>query len=261
MKNYHIQKLNEVLELKQKNNPSYSMRAFARFLEIDSSNLSAILKGKRGLPPHRADEVACKISLTAFEKKKFINSTYQKKYKLNDIKKKHSSFEVLNEDLHYDLIAKWEYFAVFELLKTKVDNVLDIKWVSNRLSISKDRALSVVSTLDELGFISIKENTFNLNFKNLDTTFDISSLALKEAHKESLEIGINKLNEIDISKRDFSSLSLALNKEQIPVIKSLIREFQDKIYSFLDSENKQAQEVYMLNTQFFPLTEEERSKK
>ncbi len=258
MNDYCGKKLNEILELRRKANSSYSLRAMARDLEIDSSNLSAIINGKRGLPPRRAEFIAKKLSLTAFEKSQFINSSYKKKYKLDELNSGERGCHIVDEELHYDLIAKWEYFAIFELLKTKNDNKIDCEWISKRLGISQDKTWNVIKTLEHLGFISTDENNFQLLAESLETTFDVSSEALKTSHKESLELAEEKLNEVEIMMRDFSSLTIAINSNQIPVIKTLIREFQDKIYNLIDQSDMEKNEVYMLGTQFFPLTKNDK---
>lgn len=60
-------------ERRQKKNPSYSLRAFARDLEIPCSRLSEILNRKRGLSQRRAPALADKLYLSPTEKEYFVD--------------------------------------------------------------------------------------------------------------------------------------------------------------------------------------------
>lgn len=61
------------LERRQRKNPSYSLRAFARDLEVPSSRLSEILNRKMGLSETRAVALADKLNLSSSEREFFID--------------------------------------------------------------------------------------------------------------------------------------------------------------------------------------------
>lgn len=61
------------LERRQRKNPSYSLRAFARDLEVPSSRLSEILNRKMGLSETRAVALAEKLNLSSSEREFFID--------------------------------------------------------------------------------------------------------------------------------------------------------------------------------------------
>ena len=46
----YISKLKKTLAISQKENPSYSLRAFAKKLDMHSATLSMVLNGKRSIP-------------------------------------------------------------------------------------------------------------------------------------------------------------------------------------------------------------------
>ena len=58
---FYINKIKEDLSHKQRLNPHYSLRAYARDLGIHSSTLSQILKGKRPLPLKNSVEIVKKL--------------------------------------------------------------------------------------------------------------------------------------------------------------------------------------------------------
>ena len=52
--------------------PQYSLRAFARDLEISASRLSAVLRGKQGLSEASATRLASKLGMEALTAQRFI---------------------------------------------------------------------------------------------------------------------------------------------------------------------------------------------
>ncbi|MEE6249990.1 MAG: hypothetical protein VX583_06285, partial [Bdellovibrionota bacterium] len=56
-KAHYIHILMEKLSSRQSRNPSYSLRAFANDIGIHPSSLSQILKGNRGLPQSKLNQV------------------------------------------------------------------------------------------------------------------------------------------------------------------------------------------------------------
>ncbi len=48
-------------------NPKYSLRAFARFLEIDPSSLSQYLRGRRKFTEKQVETLALKLGLSPLE--------------------------------------------------------------------------------------------------------------------------------------------------------------------------------------------------
>lgn len=73
-KNTYHEVLMEKFEQKKKNNPSFSLRAFARFLEMSPSKLSQILNSKQGLTIPYAEKICQKLNLSEQEKNWFCDS-------------------------------------------------------------------------------------------------------------------------------------------------------------------------------------------
>src|SRR5262245_5929390 len=74
----HIEILRKEFNLREQKNARYSVRAFARLLGIDSSSLSAILRGKRPFPASLAEQVCSRLKLSDSEKKMFFRSVISK---------------------------------------------------------------------------------------------------------------------------------------------------------------------------------------
>jgi plasmid maintenance system antidote protein VapI len=55
--------LTREFEQRRERKPSYSLRAFARFIELDPSHLSKVFRGQRGLSQERASAIFRKLGL------------------------------------------------------------------------------------------------------------------------------------------------------------------------------------------------------
>ena len=93
-----------LVEMK-KRNPSYSLRAFARKLEISPSALSEIIAGRRKVSRRTAARVFGKINMTSSEQEK-----------LNALMRQEDSRKPLPEDV-FSIIAGWQYYAILSLFE------------------------------------------------------------------------------------------------------------------------------------------------
>ncbi len=250
--NYYVTKIKEKLSLKQKQNPNYSLRAFSRDLNLHCSTLSQIIKGKRSLPLKRAVDVAKNLGLSPKEKTLFMESFYRSKTNIDEIEIPQLDERFMLDESYYQVISQWEHFAVLELFNL-AEYDLSIRGIAKKLDISIMRTEVVVQNLLHCSLlIQTPEGDFERVHSDIKTTEDISSQALKESHRETLELGKRKLDEVELEFRDFSSSTLAVDLEKIPEAKTIIREFRQKMTSLL--KNGKKTDVFQLAIQFYPLT-------
>lgn len=249
---FYLFKLQEELSRRQRVNASYSLRAYAADLNIDSSNLSAIFRRKRGLPAKRAEGIAERLGLSPMERALFISSVYRKTCKIDQIPVVANKKKYLLDEAHYRLVAEWEYYAVLSLMETD-DFQSDPEWMAERLDVSRQRIEVVLGNLKELGFIEEKtEQKIERKVAKLETSEDIFSQALQKSHVEAMQLANKKIAETDVSQRDYSSMTMAIDPRKMNDAKAIIREFEDKMQVLMNG--SQLSEVYQLNVQFFPLT-------
>lgn len=253
---YYIECINNKFQEKLSINPSYSLRSYSRFLEIAPQVLSEIFNGKRHLPMKNADQIIVKLGLAphnAYLFKKSLNST---KSRLKDIAKLSLSEEhILSNERHFKIIAEWEYYAIITLLEIK-ESFDSEKKIALRLGLSELRVKYVLDILiKEKLIIRNSSRIFKKITNKLSTTQDIPSLALKKGHQELLKLASAKIETIAIQDRFYSASTIAIKKEKLLAAKELIREFRSKLSRFIASD--QADEVYQMNIQLFPLTIQE----
>ena len=256
---YYITKLKECLSQKQKENPHYSMRAYSRDLDLHSSTLSQILKGRRGLPFKRANDVALKLALSPKEKTLFMESFYRSKTNIDEIKVNEQDDRFILDESYYKLVAEWEHFAVLELFNLRSFDI-GIENIAKKLKINTNRAEVVLLNLTNCGLLIKNDHgVFEKTHSDIKTTEDISNNALKESHKEALKMGLHKLEKIEVELRDFSSATVAVDLDKLPEAKTIIREFRQKMTALLRDGNKT--DVFQLAIQFYPLTKTKEKEK
>lgn len=68
----YISLLKQYFELRKKRNPRYSLRRYAKDLELTPMHLSYILRGQRGLSRKKAEAITKVLRLSHSDRKKFL---------------------------------------------------------------------------------------------------------------------------------------------------------------------------------------------
>lgn len=236
----------EHYQLSKSKNPSFSLRSFALKMGIHVGTLSSVMNGKRPITLEFASRLLKKLEpdpQIRFEiMKKFCHTIQdQETYRYME----------LDED-KFRLIAEWEHYAVLSLMNCQ-DFREDENWIANRLGLTLDRCSDVMALLKETDLI--KRNADGVlvrTYAAVRTSDDKVNLALRSSHEENLDLARNSLNRDSLQERDFTHITMAIDPEQIPNAKEIIRKFQDELSDVLERGNRT--EVYKFTTALFPLS-------
>jgi uncharacterized protein (TIGR02147 family) len=114
-----------------------------------------------------------------------------------------------------------------------------------------------VETLLRLGLLSRSgSGELTLTGKNFTTTDRVRSSAVRKGHENNLNLARKSLESDPVDARDFSAITMAIDPARLEEATQLIREFRDRICTFLEGGKKQ--QVYKLCIQLFPMTADER---
>lgn len=248
---YYVQKLKEDFSQRQRRSPRYSLRAYARDMGLHAATLSMMFKGKRGLPFNKSIQVADKLSLGPKERTLFLESLHQGRASLDDIKINDSDERFMLDESYFNVISEWEHYAVLTLFDCEDFDPTSLV-IASRLGITHNRADVVLNNLVTCGLLAHGENGLEKSHPKVRTTEDVTSVALKKGHLETLDLGKDKLEEVDVALRDFSSIMVALDPQKVPDAKIIIREFRQKLAALV--KDGHLSEVYQLAIQFYPIT-------
>jgi plasmid maintenance system antidote protein VapI len=242
--------LKNELAQRQRKNPHYSLRAYARDLDLHAGTLSAVMAGKRALPSREALRISQSLGLSPRQTQNLLG---RQPVSFGVSPEAKGSRQILDSELNFRILSEWEYFAVLSLMET-ADFRPEIEQISQRLGISPMRAGIVFKGLTDAGLIQIDGTQWVKTERDIHTSEDIESAALQRAHIEELELARRKIETVNILLRDFSSLCFATSGSKLPQIKDLIREFRQRVLSFAENETETHDHVYQLCIQLFPLT-------
>lgn len=252
--------------------PSYSFRTFSRLAGFSSPNfLKLVYDGKRNLSRESIDRVAKAFRLTKSERL-FLESLVQFN-QASSTDEKNFHFERMSHHQQYRKIREivpdqFEYYskayhvALRELVDT-ADFKEDPTWIVERLrhQVSEKDVLAGLDLLLRLGLLCRKNGRLVLSESSVTTAAEVSSLAIMNYHKEMLKTAMDSLEFQEAHERDFSSVTVTVNAQQLKELKRKVTEFRNSILSWLDSSGEKRDEVLQVNLQVFPLTKRKKGEK
>ncbi len=247
-------------------NPGFSLRAYAKKLELSPSALSEILNGKRKISGKMAAKIIDRMNLSP-DVSSPVLSLFENKMKdldFEDSDTKNESpappavidFLQLSSD-QFNLIAEWQHFALLSLMETKTFKS-DVAWIARKLGITIQQAHSSIERLIRLGFVFKKNRKLVTNKRALISSDNIPNQAVRKSHYNDLILAEKALDQTPVDERDFTAITVAANKKNLPKARKLIREFQDKLTLCLEQGEKD--EVMKFTFYLYPLTQEVESK-
>jgi uncharacterized protein (TIGR02147 family) len=233
------------LERRCRQNPKYSLRAFARALGLNPAMLSQVLSGKRYLSQKRAAQLAQKLGLHPKLSAQFVNTATSPK--LSYVIKENYRDLALDQ---FGLIADWYHFGILSLIETE-DFEPRISWISSRLGISEMEAKLAVERLERLGILDTKKTPWVQKDGPIMIENTISTAATRQFQSQLLKMAEYSLENDSAQIRDFSSVTLAIHPDDLPIAAEEIRKFRLHLMSLLEK-RKSRKEVYQLAVQLYP---------
>ncbi|WP_413578033.1 DUF4423 domain-containing protein [Bdellovibrio sp. HCB290] len=252
----------EELRKRQRKNPSYSLRAYARDIGLSVSRLSEVLNSKAGLSDARAAVIADRLHFKGKDKAYFIDlvqaeharSKIAKRSATERLKAYRMSLKkIADEDFH--LIADWQNLAVLELIDIPGVSQ-NFHEIANRLQITVAEAEATINRLLQIGLLKEMDGRWLTSDSDSTTSADIPSTAIQNFHRQMLGRAQRSLQADPVESRDLSSVVFGLDSEQLAYAKDRIREFRRMLsqeLAAMPSKNK----VYSLSIQLFELKGDE----
>lgn len=239
--------LENLLAEKIKKNPQFSLRAFARLVDVSPAVLSRILSGKRRLTFNLATRIADALHLGPIERETLYSFFIGGKEESDeDRHEKELSIDVFNA------MKEWYHYGITQLLYIDSFNE-DPKWIAKMLSITEIEAKMAIDRLLRLEILDRDENgRLFRTATHLSTSTDIASAGIRHFQKQILEKSIVSLESDDIMERDITSITIAINEDRIPEAKKEIMRFRKKMAEFLAEGDKTR--VYNLGIHLIPLS-------
>ena len=235
-----------------KRNPRYSLRSFARLLEMDPSSVSQILSGKRQVSTKVIQKICENLSVTPKLKKDFLNQTKEKFKKISNEQLNSSpNYELMTEDA-FAIISEWHHFALLELIQ--IDGFdPSPSWCSKALGITTLEAHMALDRMLRLGLLRSENNKIVRTNKSLTNfTEGMTSSAHKNLQRQILKMALDAIDQTDSSEKDITGMTMAIDTKKLPEAKKLIAKFRRDLCQYL--ENGDQNQVYQLGIQLYPIS-------
>ena len=258
--------LSDAQKLKQKNNPNFSVRFWAKEIGFSShASLNLMLRGKRKIPKQCVplfikslelshDDGLYLETLIGFNQAKTLIEKELYGKRLHEISKNPplnsielESFRYLGDPIHCFILD------MMDLPNFKMDP----HWIKDRLKVQTTilQIQNAIQRLKLLGILVFDQNEDLVKVvKNITSKNDVTDLGVQEYHKNVCELSKILLPQIPINEREYVGNSMAISKSKIPKAKKIIRDFVKKFDRLLDAPVMENEEVYQLSIQFFPIT-------
>lgn len=244
-----IQIIQEEFNKAKLKNSSYSLRAFAKRLNLSPATLSGIFTQKLRVTRKAAEKIFLSIPVPPEKKERILSQMSNKKAAvvkgLND-----QDYTVVGA-AEYRIFSEWYYFGLLSLAETD-DFRDDPQWIAKRLNIQLRQARQALKTLEELNLIARNEKGhLAWTGKSIRTTNHVNPI-IRKAHFDNLDLARRSLEQDDPDERDITTIMMAIDPAKLPEARERIKKFRRELCSFLEADAKK--EVYRLVIQLFPLS-------
>lgn len=231
-----------------KQNSRYSLRAFARSLNVTPSALSMYLSGKRTITARAAHLMARGLRLSPQETMQFVRSCLG----LTDVASPDADdFERMSLEI-YEVISEWHYYAILSMTEIK-GFTPRLSSIASRLGLSMVQVKVAAERLERLGLLSRKGKTWKQTGKPIKVENALSTSATRRFQRQILEKAIVSLENDPMEVRDITSMTFAMDPALVPFALDEIRKFRRGLMKQLENRGNST-EVYNLAVQIYPVT-------
>lgn len=234
--------LRETLIARCKQNPKYSLRAFAQQLRVEPSALSKIIRAERQISAPMFWRICHRLNLNPTEVEKFSENPQH-----------NNQFNELNQE-QFQVISQWYHYAILELMQIE-DFVADNKWIAKALNVNINEINLAVLRLQEVGLLEIdvrgRWRSTSGNNTTLSNHFTNSAFQLQQ--KQILAKAIEAMDKVDFKDRSQTSVTIACDSDLVGEVKIRIKKFQRELIQFIESEGR-PKNVFHLSVSFYPVT-------
>lgn len=243
--------------------PIFSHRYIVSKAGFKSPNsLKNVINGERNLSSDGADRFATAFKLRDKERAYFLtlvrfNTTRveaeKERYLAELLKMRKSSIPANLNDNQLDILNAWWHVAVREMTALP-DFKNSSLWVSRVLApaVSHKEAAESLRLLKKLGFIKKTAAGWRPSEKVMSSDPEVQHVMVSMFHREMIRLGMESMARFSHEQREISSTTLRFSGDDIPRIKAILQDFRRQLLDFA-STSQDADQIYQLNFQFFPL--------
>ncbi len=269
--NYHLF-LRDAFKVLKESNPVYTMRYIADKVGYNSyGHISCIFSGKRNLTLSKVPIFSNILKLTPKERRYFeaivsYGNAKNHEEKMRCFRKianlqKSAKRIVTKEQISF--WDKWYYSAVKEMVAIYRVTDENYKEVSSHIipKISPEKFKEALESLERIDIIQKDENGVYFRKNSVVSTgSEWNSLAIREYQRNIMALGQEALDNISPEKRDISTLTLSMSKENAEKIKKRLKDLREELLTIAKSDSN-PEVIYQMGLLLFPVSWDEEGEK
>ncbi|MCF0224575.1 MAG: TIGR02147 family protein [Fibrobacter sp.] len=249
----------------RKDRSGFTWREFAKVAGYASgSYLKLVCDGKSRLTSEGAKKTSAAMNLVGFEEQYFLLMVDYGNAKTDAQKKKSFEEMIALAAAHKQSVLGANFYTYFESWKNPVLRELAPAMPHALPSQLADQCLPQVSAaevVDSLRFLTKNDllakddnGVYHQTKRSISTgPMDVVPEAVRSMHRQMGTFALKALDELPLSERSFSGLTLGITKKAYKqIIKELAR-CRERIIAIATAD-EDTEQVYRVNMQFFPLT-------
>ena len=236
-------RLKTELKERQQRNPQFSLRSFARWLDLSPAQLSQIMSGKRKVTAKTLTLVSDRLGLSPVERLQLMQASMP-----GFVDNDPQDFR-LSED-QFRMVAEWYHWAILSLTQLPGAQS-DPRWIARRLGISVAQAQEALVRLQRLELIETAPK-FKQTSKPIRVASQVGSDAIRSYHKQNLNLAIEKIDTIPMELRQLHSITMPADPHKLAKANQYMDEFLSRMSELMGS--GKPSEIYTLAIQLFPVS-------
>lgn len=229
------QYLRSELDLRQRRNPGYSLRAFARDLNLGPSTLCEVLAGRLGLSRGRAEQVSSMLNLDSENKTHFLDlleAEFGRKVEDSKAARWRIQKRMQDQPAHlalgsFAVISEWYHFPILELIELD-EKFQQPKAIAKALGLKLKVVQEALARMQRLDLLRREGNKLIVTDTMTFTGDEVPSQAIRQAHSQMLDLAQKALVDCKMDDRDNLSIFISVPKDKIA-------EFQQELRTALTS--------------------------
>lgn len=257
--------LKDAFEMRKARAPGLSYRSFAKHAGYSSPNfLQNVIQGERNLSSTYTIVTARAFKLNKQETEFFRDLVGYAQARSVDEKnlfyqkilanKRYATAKTLDKG-QYEFFSHWYVPVVRELLTHPACE--GAAWIAERIfpRIKTSQVESARDLLERLGLIRRDEASgrWQLSDPVITTAPEVSDLALRNYHMAAIQLAHDSLKVFGPSERDIRSVTIGLSRSAYVELKAKLEAVWKDVLDFAGTQEN-AEAVYQVNLQMFPLT-------
>jgi len=246
MKSLFIDHIHDVFEQRKQRNPLYSLRSFARDLDLSSGKLSEMMRGKIKVSEKAFHSISQCLDLNDSIKIELLDEL--KKYNEGRI-----TLQDYDEEIDFTKIFSHTHLAISALFDLPFFNN-DLEWMADTLKITTEQCQSCLDDLVLSGLISFENDVY---VKNMMSGGQIKR-PNKDSYKQYFQTGLLNAAQATINRDKplhwFNSSIIPMNANNFKSFKEKMRVVIEELNFEVSDEGEEAEDVFHLMLACYPMT-------